>query len=196
MEAIQDFADDTRGQVELTKEYKKSRRRAVGAAALALMLGGAGFNQFFGGESTPNAADAASGNVSGGDKAASAPAPSRTPEQQAFACRIGSLVPLSASPNGLTVNLPVESSGTTSPVSFIAVPYKNQEFGTPLAKDTTDQTPGFNVVVPKGSYDTDIAVYAIAGSETTKCDVFDVTSADSQPHFADDAQDLPATYHP
>jgi hypothetical protein len=124
-EALQAYADDTKGTRELTSQFKRWRRGAiVGGLALTLVIG-AGVRSFFGGGEAPS--QAADNEAAGGNASASAPAATKSPEQLALECKLDELRGTKQNSDGSVTLDAVLATVGADHVTYHAVPLKGTE---------------------------------------------------------------------
>lgn len=201
-DALQAYADDTKGERRLTEQFRKWRFRAfLGGTALTLVAV-AGVRSLFGGGGEAPSADA-NHDVSGGNATASASEdPSKTKERQAFECALDEIHGTKINGDGsATVEVVLKTQGGDSSTKYHAVPLTTE--GGISGKDM-DFVPGDtagvgSVTIPSNMFsresDTDkkmVAFYAESAGTAEGCGSAYVAIDDQLAHFGDPTgDDLP-----
>lgn len=200
-DAIQAYADDTKRERKQSPTYRSSRLKILGAIGVAGVLAAFGVAHFTGGEDV----DAAANNsVSGGDKAASAPAnPNKSAGALSFECALNGITLDTASvgADGAKIKLGVKSSGRDN-VTYVAPAYIEGAFGgeeAPMIGDGGAGESSTIVQVPPSLFNKTIGVYALSGEgDSVRCGAFEYEPNPEDPntpsaHFESDAA-LPPTF--
>lgn len=208
-DALQAYADDTKGERKLTEQFRKWRTRALLGGTALTLVAVAGVRSLFGGGGEAPAADV-NHNVSGGNTPASATeSPDRTKERQAFECALDEIHGTKINSDGsATVEVVLKTEGAAN-ATYHAVPYTG-EGGLSggdmpfLANNGAGAGIG-SVSIPANMFnresDSDsskkmVGFYAESGNgEIDACGSMYVATDDQLAHFGDPTgDDLPA-YH-
>jgi len=211
-DALQEYADDTRGERKLTKQFRKWRFRSIlGGSALAL-VGLKMATSLFGGAEAPAVDPSEQGHVSGGNTPATASEdPSKSKERQALECALDEIHGTKFNGSGsASVEVVLKTKGADK-VTIHAVPYTAESVsGEDLPFTATSVGSGIgSVPVPVSlishgtegnvsSADADankklIGFYAEADGQIDACGSLYVSGDDEIAHYGDPTgDDLPA----
>ncbi|HEU4914765.1 MAG TPA: hypothetical protein VFT16_05200 [Candidatus Saccharimonadales bacterium] len=192
IEALQAYADDTKGERKLSTQFRKWRTRTlIGGVALGL-AGVMGVRSLFGGGGeAPDQSRAF--ETASGDASSSAPAAPASSERLALECRLDALENAKEDAQGnTTLNLRVVTTGANN-VTYHVREYNQQgSVGNDLPVTGGNGLSGTVVSIPSAVEGKPIGVYADTGQEQDTCGSFYVD--DSGVHFTTPEQGDPPIY--
>lgn len=211
-DALQEYADDTKGERKLTKQFRKWRFRSILGGTAVALVGLKMATSLFGGGEAPAVETSDQGHVSGGNASASATEdPSKSKERQALECALDEVRGTKMNGDGsASVEVVLKTEGGDG-VEIHAVPYTAESISGGDLSFTAASGGVGSVAIPGSliSHGTEgnvssaeadankklIGFYAEAGDQIDACGSIYVSGDDGVAHYGDPTgDDLPA-YH-